>query len=402
MRLGAWEPFAAAAGLLEHFVRVRVSEPTVRRVTERAGQAYVEVQTQQMEELERELPAAPAGPAVLQASVDGAMVPLRRKDEWAEAKLLAIGTVGPPVLNPQTGHAEVHARELSYFCRLADHATFSRLATVETHRRGIATAAVVCGVADGADWCQGFYDLHRADAVRILDHPHASSYLVTAGQAAFGAGSAATARWLEQQRERLLQGPPEEVLGALQRLQQKQTAGGASREVLAVIATSLGYLTKRCAQIRYAEFRAHGYPIGSGAVESGNKLVTEARLKRAGMHWERAHVDPMLALRTIVCSDRWDEAWPQISQRLRQQRRERATLRRAARQVAATATPASPPPCRASAPRTAERARATRRTPPREPTPAGPRRPAANHPWRRRFLPDRRPLSSAAKPSAET
>ena len=70
-------------------------------------------------------------------------------------------------------------------------------------------------------------------------------------------------------------------------------------------------------QIRYAEFQAQGYPIGSGAVESANKLVVEARLKGSGMHWARAHADPMLELRTVVCSDRWEEVWPQISQRLR-------------------------------------------------------------------------------------
>jgi hypothetical protein len=43
-------------------------------------------------------------------------------------------------------------------------------------------------------------------------------------------------------------------------------------------------LEKRRAQFRYREFRAAGLPIGSGSVERGNKLMTEARLKGAGMH----------------------------------------------------------------------------------------------------------------------
>jgi hypothetical protein len=54
-------------------------------------------------------------------------------------------------------------------------------------------------------------------------------------------------------------------------------------------------------------------------VESANKNVVEARFKGAGMHWQRTHIDPLLALRSIVCSDRWDEAWPQIETRLRTQ-----------------------------------------------------------------------------------
>ena len=43
------------------------------------------VQTAQVEELERTLPAPPQGPAVQVLSVDGAMVPLVQ-GEWAEVK----------------------------------------------------------------------------------------------------------------------------------------------------------------------------------------------------------------------------------------------------------------------------------------------------------------------------
>ena len=59
-------------------------------------------------------------------------------------------------------------------------------------------------------------------------------------------------------------------------------------------------------------------PSAAGAVESANKLVVEARLKGPGMHWARQNVDPMLALRTVVCSDRWEEVWPEISRRMRE------------------------------------------------------------------------------------
>ena len=77
------------------------------------------------------------------------------------------------------------------------------------------------------------------------------------------------------------------------------------------------YFTKRLAQVDYAAFQAAGYPIGSGSTESANKIVVEARLKGSGMHWARAHVDPLVALRTVACTNRWSEAWPRISARLR-------------------------------------------------------------------------------------
>ena len=95
-----------------------------------------------MEALEKDTPEAPAGPTVQQVSVDGACVPLVGK-EWAEVRTLAIGKVEEPVL--EKGEWVVHTKDLSYFSRLADHERFARLATVETHRRGVEKAGLVCG-----------------------------------------------------------------------------------------------------------------------------------------------------------------------------------------------------------------------------------------------------------------
>ena len=170
-----------------------MSKATVRRATEKSGEAYVELQTAQVETPEKEMPEAAQGPSLQQLSVDGAMVPMLHK-EWAEVKTLALGTIGEPVL--EDGRWTVHGKEMSYFSRLADHQSFARLATVETHRRGTERAGEVCAVVDGAEWEQKFIDLHRPDAVRILDWGHGAQYLAKAGQAAFGAGTAAASEWL--------------------------------------------------------------------------------------------------------------------------------------------------------------------------------------------------------------
>jgi len=374
VRLGTWLPFEPAAQMLAHFTRTDISKPTVRRLTEEAGAAYVAVQAAQVEALEQTLPEAPAGPPRLQVSVDGAMVPLVG-GEWAEVKTLALGAVAAPELNQKRGEREVHTQELSYFSRLADHETFARLATVETHRRGVESAGVVCGVVDGADWCQQFLDLHRPDAVRILDFPHALQHLAGAAQATFGPGTAETSTWLGEQAHTLKHGDSEQVLAALRGLPvQQATDPGAAAQVRD---QTLSYLEKRREQIRYADFQAQGYPIGSGCVESANKLVVEARLKGAGMHWAREHVNPLVALRTIACSDRWEESWPLIG----------AELRARTRPGLAAQPPvlATPPP-RAQSPSRQPLVEPLRRLPP-SPTPIivnG--RPTAEHPWKKRPL----------------
>jgi hypothetical protein len=383
VRLGSWMPFAEAAKLIGHFRKVGVSEATVRRATEKSGEAYVARQTTEVETLEQELSQAPEGPALQQLSVDGAMVPLLHQ-EWAEVKTLAIGTIGPVVR--EEGQWTVHAQEMSYFSRLADHHSFARLATVETHQRGTERAGKVCAVVDGAEWAQKFIDLHRPDAVRILDWAHGAEYLAKAGQAAFGPGTAAASEWLGVQLRQLKHGDPQQVLSNLREVSQElATTGGADMEALKEVRRSLEYLEKRQDQIRYAYFQAMGYPIGSGAVESANKLVVEARLKGSGMHWAREHVNPMVALRTVVCSDRWEQVWPQISQHRREQAQHQLRPKASpekltgARPAPSSVNNRPPPKCTTALTSTSAQGKPSQvgnRA-------AGRRPPPPNHPWRR-------------------
>jgi hypothetical protein len=392
VHLATWMPFVPAGRMMQRLLRVDVSEATVRRQTEQAGAAYVAVQTAEVARLEQETPPAPAGPARQQVSVDGAMVPLVG-GQWTEVKTLALGTIGDPVW--EDGEWQVHTQELSYFSRMADHATFGRLATVETHRRGTETAGLVVAVVDGADWNQGFLDLHCPEAIRILDWGHAAEHVAAAGQALFGAGTAAASEWLGVQLHELRHGDPERVLDEL-RARQQQLAGAGESPAADVVNGSLAYFEKRRAQIRYAEFVARGYPIGSGAVESANKLVVEARLKGAGMHWARAQVNPMVTLRTAVCSDRWDAAWELVQAQLRHAARERTRTRRAARQQAAAAPTLAAVPTAtalllsdALLPAPSEE----RGLPPRPPTIVN-GRPTPDHPWKKHPLFQRRHVTA--------
>ncbi len=47
-------------------------------------------------------------------------------------------------------------------------------------------------MTEGAEWEQGFIDLHWRDAVRILDFGHAAEYVADAGDAVYGEGTAAS------------------------------------------------------------------------------------------------------------------------------------------------------------------------------------------------------------------
>lgn len=384
-RLGTWMPFARAAEELAYFWRARVSASTARRQTEAAGAAYVAVQTAAVEALERgagEPP--PAGPARQFLSADGAMVPLVG-GAWAEVKTLAVGTIQAPVR--EAGGGRVHTTDLSYFSRLAAHEDFARLALVETHRRGVATAGTVVAVTDGSPWLQGFIDYHRPDAVRVLDFPHAVEHLTAAAQATFGAGGARAADWVVGQAHALKHGDPTGVLLALLDLPVRAAADPPA--AAAARRATLRYLAARWEAIQYAQFQAQGYPLGDGAIESANKLVPEARLKGSGMHWAPASVDPMVALRTVACNDRWAEAWPQLATRRLAERRAQRRARQQARRAEPTAPAACPPPPPIAPP--AE-------PPPRRSTAIPqlpPERTGRSHPWSFQARVDARSLPAA-------
>ena len=299
--LGSWMPFAHAAQLLGRFAQVSVSESTAQRLTEAVGIAYEAVQLAEIERIERDWPAVEHGPDKLLLSLDGAFVPLLH-GEWAEAKTLVVGEVDQPRM--VDGKTVVSTHSLSYFSRLAEAEQFQRLTFGELYRRQLETAEQVATVSDGAEWIQGFIDFHMPAATRILDFPHAAQRICQIGEAVLGADHASLRAWQARQLHNLKHHGPAGVLDSLRTC-------AAEQPTVPLIAENLAYLEKRVAQMQYPTFQAEGWPLGSGMVESANKVVVEARLKGAGMHWSRLSVNPLLALRNAVCNDRWAEAWQQ-------------------------------------------------------------------------------------------
>jgi hypothetical protein len=403
-------PFRAARRELAFFLGVEVAEASIRQITEQAGAVQVQMQAEEVEALLEERPESPAGPAVQLLSLDGALIQMVN-GEWKEVKTLAVGVVGKAVTKPGE-EEQVQTTALSYFSRMSEAQSFQQEALGEVYRRGVEKAETVCAVSDGAEWIQKWVDYHRSNAVRILDFAHAMEYVSKGGQAAYEhlplsledqarpmpeqakQKQKRFEQWLKQQRHELKTGEADSVLAELERLRALMQEAGHLGAV-ETLDTSLHYLRERREMMRYASFRAHGYPIGSGSVESAHILVVQSRMKQAGMRWEPSHVNAMLAMRNLACNERWTEGWTAIRQGWCQQE----LAGRAQRAVrpgpsGASASPAAPtvlPP--AEPPASVEPSPPPLAPPkqPSEPPPAAPPeprplRPAPTHPWRRPFL----------------
>ena len=63
--------------------------------------------------------------------------------------------------------------------------------------------------------------------------------------------------------------------------------------------------------MNYPECLKHGWPIGSGPVESACKTVVNRRLNGSGMRWGSAGSNALCHLRALFLSQRnqWESYW---------------------------------------------------------------------------------------------
>lgn len=316
-RLGSKLPFREAVDELAAGYHTAISEPTCRRVTHRSGHAAEAIACKEVERLEKEALDPEVSPNNMLVSADGSYIRLTDSN-WLEVKSVATGEFARA---EQTEGAEqpVKTTAISYFTRSYEIRDFERYALGELHRRGTEKAQTVVAVNDGAQWIQSFIDYHCPQAVRIIDFAHALGYVSDAGKAIWGEGSEAFKPWFTRMAHQLKHKPPQRTLADLHLLQPK----AKTDEQAAALDRAIFYLQTRLAMIDYPFFQKRGYPIGSGCVESGHKVVVQRRLKGAGMRWAPHHVDPMLALRDLVCNRRWSEGWAQIAAHLQERSRQK-------------------------------------------------------------------------------
>jgi hypothetical protein len=113
-------------------------------------------------------------------------------------------------------------------------------------------------------------------------------------------------RWVEKELRMLLEGKVRYVVGGLRQMMTKRELKGTRRQTVREVA---GYFERNRARMKYDEYLASGYPIGSGVVEGACRHLVKDRLERTGMRWHPDGAQAMLNLRATYLNGEWDSYW---------------------------------------------------------------------------------------------
>jgi hypothetical protein len=301
---GAQLPFAQSSDLFSALTLISVSDESMAKTTRAMGE---EVQKQEREWIaqsqdyawlqEQERPVE--RPQRLYGALDAVKVHVRGDTEHAWRDLKAGAWFTTTSLPPKTPDEEweVHATDISYYCDIMEAQQFGDLlwATGCQQRAQLAQELIFLG--DGADWIWRLISNHYPEAIQIVDWFHATEYLMPVAQAAFADQTQAEA-WNQQMRSELWDGKLDALIGAFERLADHPRAGEAARKAAT-------YFTHNRDRMHYPEYRAKGYQIGSGTIESGCKQVATQRLKVAGAIWNLDNCILTAKARAALLSGQW-------------------------------------------------------------------------------------------------
>jgi hypothetical protein len=141
-------------------------------------------------------------------------------------------------------------------------------------------------------------------ALGILDLFHVLQRLWQAAHCFHRANSPEAEEFVTHRLRMLLEGQVGYVIGGLRRMCDSHGLRGPARTTLNEVIT---YYENNRQHMKYDEYIAAGYPIGSGVAEGACRHVINDRLEQTGMRWSVPGAQAMLHLRVIHLNERWSD-----------------------------------------------------------------------------------------------
>lgn len=178
---------------------------------------------------------------------------------------------------------------------------FAELAVTCHERNPHRRKDLVC-LMDGE---KGLWAMRREwikDAIEILDLLHALERLWAVAHCLHPEKSREAEDFVNHRLRMLLEGKVGYVIGGLRRL---LNTSGLSAERRRTVHGCIRYYDNNRSRMKYHEYLAAGYPIGSGVAEGACRHVVKDRMEQTGMRWTVNGAQAMLHLRAIYLNGDW-------------------------------------------------------------------------------------------------
>ena len=310
--------YQRAEDAISEALHININDDTIRQVTNFVGGMVFQNDCRKAEEAFLELSSGKlnytqAISGVVYIQTDGAALNTRLKDEngssWRENKLGEVFTSKD--IRYWTNHKGERQHQIirkEYISFVGAAMEFKKHLLACAIRNGYGQFKETVVLSDGATWIRNMVEELFPDAQQILDYFHLSENVHTYAKALFNMDASRYIPWAKMICYLLKVSKYKLVLQELYPSKDKKLNGCS--------VNLYSYISNNIKNIDYAEYEKKGYFIGSGAIESGNKLILQDRLKRSGMRWNTTTAQAMLTLRTKAESNIWfrDVEQPFLSQ----------------------------------------------------------------------------------------
>jgi transposase-like protein len=187
-----------------------------------------------------------------------------------------------------------------YVTYLGSVTEFKQVLFDSASRSGYGKVKKVVIIADGAHWIWNMCNELFPDAEYILDFFHMKENVYDYAKALFSNDEKKYNKWAETMIHYI---KTEQIQKALKKISEISL----SPEKVAKTVNLEGYIKNNMDKINYLQYKNKGYYIGSGMIESGNKIVVQKRMKQAGMRWSINGAQYMAVLRAKHESNNWKD-----------------------------------------------------------------------------------------------
>ena len=297
--------FKDASNLLREEFEIDIGSTQVREISEAVGKMMFEKDTAEAEKVYENMHKIPIIPekekadTVLYLMTDGGMVNTildTAGSTWKEAKLVLAFT-DKDMIKRTDGNHIITKKEYSAYVGSIDE--FKKYMLSVALRVGYGRVREVVILGDGATWIRVTCEELFPDAVQILDKFHLEENIFKYAKYKFGENEIAYTKWAKSIMRNIEKGKVSKAIKVLE----KEDYSNLPKTVPNI----LGYIKNNINKIDYPAYKEAGYFVGSGAIESGIKVVVQRRCKQAGMRWDSIKAQYIITLRAKVASNQWDE-----------------------------------------------------------------------------------------------